>query len=214
MCTLPDTPGKKRFSSVLWNASGGGGKKFVAINSRRHAAAPIVRLDAQHPRVTAYVHIARQRDLLGQSRDKLDRSSCLHARFNQKIKSAKTYVARFALPFQDIVFLRKSHFQRQHHRKTACGAAFFGTVHQPSRGPLRLRQAIIASRLAAMSFTHPVIGARRTFEKLSRRLARHRHAAHSPRKISTSEFDLPRPCGKVRRSLTSLAVRWEVPRKA
>src|ERR1700733_2731618 len=155
MCTLPDTPGKKRFSSVLWNASGGGGKKFVAINSRRHAAAPIVRLDAQHPRVTAYVHIARQRDLLRQSQDKLDRSSCFHARFNQKIKSAKTYVARFALPFQDVIFLRKSHFQRQHHRKTACGAAFLGTVHQPSRGPLRLRQAITASCLRAMSFTHP-----------------------------------------------------------
>src|ERR1700683_2694330 len=105
MCTLPDTPGKKRFYSVLRNASGGGGEKFVALNLRRHPAAPIVRLDAQHPRVTTYVHIARQRDLLGQSQDKLDRSFCFHPRFNQEIKSAKTYVARFALSLQDVVFL-------------------------------------------------------------------------------------------------------------
>src|SRR5271169_4992597 len=86
-------------------ASGGGGKKFVAINSRRHAAAPVVRLHAQHPRVTAYMHVAGERDLLGQGQNKLNRSSCFHARFDQEIKSAKTYIACPALPFQDVVFL-------------------------------------------------------------------------------------------------------------
>src|SRR5271155_5719548 len=91
--------------SFLEIDSGGGGKKFVAINSRRHAAATVVRLHAQHPRVTAYVPVARQRDLLGQRQNKLDRSPCFHARFDQKIKSAKAYIARLTLPFQAVIFL-------------------------------------------------------------------------------------------------------------
>src|SRR5271154_1199106 len=91
--------------SFLEIASGGGGKKFVAMDAPRHAAAPVVRLHAQHPRVTAYVHVARQRDLLGQRQNKLNRSPCFHARFDQKIKSAKAYIARLTLPFQDVIFL-------------------------------------------------------------------------------------------------------------
>src|SRR5579863_385042 len=139
--------------SFLELASGGGGKKFVAVDSRRHAAAPVVRFHTEHSRVTANMHVAGKRDLLRQGQNKLNRSSCFHTRFDQKIKSAKTHVTGFALSLQDVVFLGKPHLQRQHHRKTACGAAFFSGVHQPSREPLRWLQTIIASRLAAMAFT-------------------------------------------------------------
>src|SRR5580704_3562283 len=167
-CALPGTTGKKRFYSVLRIASGGGGKKFVAVDAHRDSAALVLRFHAQHARVTAYVHIARQCDLLRQGQDKLNRSARFYVRFNQKIKTAKTHVARFALLFQNVVFLGKPHFQRQHHRKPACGAAFFGAVHQPSGEALRCRHAITASRPGAMGFTLPTSHTRRTFPKFSR----------------------------------------------
>src|SRR5277367_4359903 len=68
-CALPVKSGKKRFYSVLRIASGGGGKKFVAVYPRGDSAALVLRFHAQHARVTADVHVARERDLLRQGQN-------------------------------------------------------------------------------------------------------------------------------------------------
>src|ERR1700691_2299175 len=77
------------FYRVRWNASGCGGKKFVTLNAGGDAAAPVVRLNAQHTRIAADVNIAGERNLLRKCENKLDRAACFNGRLDQEVKTAK-----------------------------------------------------------------------------------------------------------------------------
>jgi alpha/beta superfamily hydrolase len=118
----------------LWEASGGGRKKLVAVYARGDAAMTVVRFHAQHVGITTYVDIACERDLLRQGKDKLNGRTGFDTRLNREIKSSEADVARFALLFQHSIFERKSHNQGQHHGKTACSAAFHRLIHLSSQG--------------------------------------------------------------------------------
>src|SRR5271165_1990992 len=48
------------------------GKEFVAFDAGRHAAAAVVRLDAEHARVAADIYVAGECNLLREGEDEFD----------------------------------------------------------------------------------------------------------------------------------------------
>jgi len=82
---------------------GRGGKKFVALNAGRDAFAAVVWLDPYDLREATNVHIAGHGDLARQGKNKFKGTSRFKIGIDQKIKAAKTNVARLSLSFDPAV---------------------------------------------------------------------------------------------------------------
>src|SRR5690242_13871909 len=78
-----------------------GGQKLVAVDARGDALAASLRFNAEHAPVATDVHVTRERDLLRQREDKLDRAARLRRGLAEKIKTAIADVARFAVSFSE-----------------------------------------------------------------------------------------------------------------
>src|ERR1700722_10941334 len=136
-----------RFYSVSASPSGSGRQKFVAIDARGYAPVLIVGFDPQDAGITADMHITGESDLLGQGEHKFDGCARFKTAVGGEVQAAKAHIASLALFFEEIVFLRKSYLERQHHREPPRGTSFNGVVHRPSRprlGP-HLRHATTAA---------------------------------------------------------------------
>src|SRR4029077_9298098 len=121
--------------SRLWLALRRRGKEFVPLDTCSHTSPAVVRVHAQDASVAPDMNVTRERNLLRQSENELDRTPGLKARFDQKIQTAKADVSRFARFFGDAVFRRESHLQRQHHRETSGSPSFHTICHEPSASP-------------------------------------------------------------------------------
>src|SRR5271170_1113242 len=85
-------------------SSGGCRQKLVALDAGRDTAAFAARLDAHDARVTPDVHVAGERDLLGQRQDEFDRASLLDRGSDKKVETPETDVARLARLFDSSIF--------------------------------------------------------------------------------------------------------------
>src|ERR1700751_5336988 len=115
-------------------SSRGGGQELVTLDSRRHAAAPVVRFDTQYTRIAANVNVTGKRDLLRKSEDKFDRAAGIGScGLDQKIQAAEADVTGFPILFRNAIAGSESYFQGEHHRETSRGAPSQNVVQRPPR---------------------------------------------------------------------------------
>src|ERR1700690_505109 len=117
------------FYNVSGKPSGKGGKKLVALDASSDAVGSVVRLDSQDAGLAANVHVASERDLLREGKDKFNGAARFDDGLDHEIKAAETHVTRFATFFDNSGIRRKADLKRQHHRKSPRGATLHGRFH-------------------------------------------------------------------------------------
>jgi len=102
-------------AASAWRSSGQGGKEFVALDLRGHAAATVMRIHSEDPRIATNVHVAGESDLLRKRENELDGAAGFQVRFDQEIEAAEADVAGLARFFRNSVSCGESHSQGKHH---------------------------------------------------------------------------------------------------